>query len=123
MEEYKINLLKLAAKHDIREDLFWNEALDFFVICSDFFYWGVADLVDVYSQANVDLLEHSIADCEAAKQFGSVHAPLLYCARKAHMRPQGAYYKHINKELWPLFDACGPERETGVGNPEPRPTE
>jgi hypothetical protein len=123
MEEYKINLLKLAAAHDIREDLFWNESLDFFVVCSDFFCWGVADLTGIYSQADVDLLKQAIVDCEAAKQLGSVYAALLYCARKAQMRPQGAYYNHIDKVLWTLFDACGPEREVSMGNPYPRPTE
>lgn len=31
-------------------------------------------------------------------------------------RPQGACYPS-NKDLWPLFDACGPEKPTGFGNP------
>lgn len=30
-------------------------------------------------------------------------------------------YPYINEALWPLIDACGPEREVGFGNPKPRP--
>lgn len=41
----------------------------------------------------------------------------LFAARVREMRPQGACYKGYPKDLWPLFDACGPERETGMGNP------
>lgn len=41
----------------------------------------------------------------------------LFAARVRGMRPQGACYKGYPKDLWPLFDACGPERETGMGNP------
>jgi hypothetical protein len=40
----------------------------------------------------------------------------LYACRRKHMRPQGASYPS-DKELWPLFDACGPEREISLGNP------
>ena len=30
-------------------------------------------------------------------------------------------YETIDKTLWPLFDACGPVRTVGFGNPEPHP--
>jgi len=124
MEEYKINLLKLAAEYDFREDLYWNKDLRFLIMCSDVFAWGYADLESITSQEDVDLLEQCIKDCQVAGQFGEVYASQLYCAKKRKMRPQGAYYKHIEvKELWPLFDACGPEREVNFGNPKPRPSE
>lgn len=42
---------------------------------------------------------------------------LLFSARSRGMRPQGAYYKLFPRDTWELFDACGPEREVGVGNP------
>lgn len=41
----------------------------------------------------------------------------LFCARVRGERPQGACYSRYPQELWPLFDAVGPERETGLGNP------
>jgi hypothetical protein len=124
MEEYKINLLKLVAEHDMRDALYWSEDLSFYFLCNDIFFWGCADGEDVENQQDVDLLEQCIKDCQTVRQFGEVYASQLYCAKKRKMRPQGAYYKHIEvKELWPLFDACGPEREVNFGNTKPRPTE
>lgn len=41
----------------------------------------------------------------------------LFAARVRGMRPQGAAYTFYPPETWPLFDACGPEREIGFGNP------
>lgn len=50
-------------------------------------------------------------------EFYGSYALDLYSCRIEGMRPQGAVYRHNKKELWPLFDACGPEREVGLGNP------
>lgn len=42
----------------------------------------------------------------------------LFAARSRKMRPQGAAYKvRYPEELWGLFNAAGPEREVGLGNP------
>lgn len=41
----------------------------------------------------------------------------LYAARVRHERPQGACYAAYPRQLWPMFDAVGPEREVGIGNP------
>lgn len=118
MEQYKINLLKLVAKHDLQYDLDWNEDLIFHIGCNDLFFWGCADAESIESQEDVDLYEQSIEDVRAFDNW----ACYLYCARKRKMRPQGAAYPD-EKSLWPLFDACGPEREINMGNPKPRPTE
>lgn len=123
MEEFKINLFKLVAEHDIRDALYWSEDLSFYFLCNDFFYWGCADAEDIENQQDVDLLEQCIKDCQAVREFGENHATELFCARKRKMRPQSAVYKFIEKELWHLFDACGPEREVNIVNPEPQPTE
>jgi hypothetical protein len=123
MEQYKINLLKLAAKHELTSSLYWNEDLCFYINCNDLFYWGTADGEDISSQEDVDLLEQSVKDCLLISKHGDLYATELYCARRAKKRPQGAYYEHIEKSLWPLFDACGLEREVGIGNPKPQPTE
>jgi hypothetical protein len=123
MQQYKDNLLKLVAKYDEREHLYWNENLEFYFLCNDFFYWGCADAEDITSQEDVDLFEQCIKDCKAIAEQGEVYAKELYCSRRAKMRPQGAYYEAIDKRFWPLFDACGPERELNMGNPKPHPTE
>jgi hypothetical protein len=119
MEEYKINLLKLAAANDLQADLLWNEDLDFYVICNDLFFWGCADAEDIESQEDVDLYKKAIEDVGTFDAWASS----LFCARKRKMRPQGAAYPNTAKSLWPLFDACGPERELTTGNPRPSPTE
>lgn len=47
----------------------------------------------------------------------TMQASSLFACRSRKMRPQGACYPDDHPELWPLFDACGPEREVGMGNP------
>jgi hypothetical protein len=44
----------------------------------------------------------------------------LFVCRERKMRPQGAVYPE-DRRFWPLFDACGPEREVGLGNPHASP--
>lgn len=88
MEQFKINLLKLAAKYDIKDTLLWSEELDFSIMCSDSFFYATADAEDVLSQKDVDLLEQCIKDCLNAKDgLGELHGTLLYVAKKRKMRP------------------------------------
>lgn len=113
---------------DHTEDLWWREneedrnLIDFYVLCNDFFHWGSADLelitaekLGVLYEAKAELDALDIPDIE--KEYG-----LLFCAKIRGMRPQGAYYKYLNEATWPLFDECGPLRETGFGNPTEHPT-
>lgn len=108
-------------------DLFWENKdslhwrvdgeyapVSFFVMCNDFFDWACAD-VEAITPDNLPVLEQALKDCKALdnEEWGAE----LFCARVREMRPQGAFYKSIPEELWPLFDACGPVRQTGFGNP------
>ena len=111
-----IKLLTIAARYDAMDTLFWNEELEFSVICNDIFWWGTADLEEI--------TEETIDDFETALIDGGIAwGATLYCARMRKMRPQGAMYEHINKDVWYLFDACGPEREVDFGNPMERSEE
>jgi hypothetical protein len=95
-------------------DLYWRSGKDrvrFYVNCNDVFAWACADAVEITPE-NVHLLKKSLEDTK-----GDACAGDLFCARVYEMRPQGACYSYYPKELWPLFDACGPEREVGFGNP------
>jgi len=99
----------LANSYDVREELFWDNKLRPWVICNDFFAWGCADGQGIETEEDLALFEQSLKDSE-------YQGPLLYCARKRKMRPQGAYYKYLQEDI-ELFNACGPERGTGFGNP------
>lgn len=97
----------------------------FLVNCNDTFFWGCADC-QTLTPDNVGDLERAIADVRAALpegESGGWAAAELFCARMCGMRPQGAVYNSLPKATWPLFDACGPERETGLGNPQARPAD
>jgi hypothetical protein len=108
------SILKLIAEHELWDgDIFWDESLNFTVLCNDAFYWGSADAEEL-TQDSFNDLEKSIVD---AGDDGC----LLYCARRRGMRPQGAMYEYLDKNSWTLFDACGPEREVGIGNPKEHP--
>lgn len=90
--------------------------------CSDLFYWGAADS-EIITAADLPLLRST--QKELMNYF--THVSLagewlasLYSARKRNMRPQGAQYQYIPEKIAHLFDACGPERMTGIGNPTSR---
>lgn len=107
-----------------------------FVDCSDTFSWGCADAEEV-TEDNIHILEETMeelspyydkfieewdsskVDMKETAKWQKVDVALsdLFCARVRKLRPQGACYKRYPEELWPLFNAAGPERETGYGNP------
>lgn len=108
------------------DDLWWRTdgeyaPATFFVLCNDLFEWGTADVEPIRIE-DLPLLEQTAEDVRPL-------VPMLNCvgdlfaARKRQMRPQGASYKYIPEVLWPLFDACGPERETGLLNPKKQPVQ
>jgi hypothetical protein len=113
--EFTHRVLRLVSKYDIYDSLFWNSKPQFFMNVNDDFWWGTADLEEI-TTANIDALEQAITDCEKVSDVGSVYAPMLFAARIRGIRPQGASYPP-ERELWPLLDACGPEREVEFGNP------
>lgn len=116
LPEHTEELLRLMLAHDCHSELWWNTRtrtkdgdLQFFINCNDVFVWGCADL-EAITEENLPVLKESLA-------ISSLWGSLLFCARVRGMRPQGAMYAHIDKELWEHFDACGPEREIDLGNP------
>ena len=126
-------VLRVFEEYDAHDELYWrtgkrygggefNKPASFFVNCNDVFCWGSADLEEVTPE-NIDVLEQSYADAKAACECGHIYgAAMLFCARVRKMRPQGAAYPKDHPELWPLLDACGPERAVGMGNPRPHPS-
>lgn len=115
----------VATGFEYTDALWWRTdddgSLRLYVVCNDFFHWGSADLEEI-TDDNVAALVETIAECEAiVGRYNADDAPLLWCARQRGMRPQGAYYKHLDAPLHHLFDAAGPARETDFFNPHPHP--
>lgn len=117
-----VRVLALWSDEDLdHEDLLWSvrgDKVTLAVMCSDFFTWGTADSEGV-DEAGFPVLAQAVMDAGAVgcEDWGA----RLYAARRRRMRPQGACYEHIPEVLWPLFDACGPEREIDMFNPRPHP--
>ncbi len=114
MEAFVLGVLDIIAKADAHRDLWWRTdgkyaPVRFFINCNDVFVWGSSDAEDV-TQERLPILRQAYKD---SKHNGGV----LYCARVRQLRPQGAYYTYIDKGEWPLFNAAGPERLVGPGNP------
>lgn len=87
------------------------------VLCNDLFSWGCGD-AEPLTEDNVLDLSNALEDCEKLGHRDAGYD--LFVCRIRGERPQGAAYPKA-PELWPLFDACGPERKTGLGNPRKHP--
>lgn len=119
---FVMRVLRVLAKYDQHDAVWWRTdreyaPVTFIVGCNDFFYWGSAD-GERLTADNVDVFEQAFSDCKALGH--ACFGPLLFCARVRRMRPQGCCYPK-ERELWPLFDACGPKREVDLGNPDRHP--
>lgn len=114
MESFILDVLRIMADADSTNDLWWRTdgeyaPIQFFINCNDVFMWGCSDCEQITPE-NIEILRSSYEDCEE-------NGAELFCSRVRHMRPQGAWYGYCSRDKWALFDACGPERETGIGNP------
>lgn len=105
--------------------LFWrvdNGELKVFANVSDIFAWGGADAEPI-TPDTLPALEQAYTDLKAldADEFTAE----LYAARQRGERPQGAAYPDDKHKSWrqvsALYDACGPERPLGLGNPKQAP--
>lgn len=136
-------ILKVLAffseEHDSTDSVWWRvdeDGVRFLINCNDLFYWASADCEEI-TPDNFTVLATAISDCQKAlrasadpkisddiyvKVYGFHNGLILFCARVRNERLQGAAYPK-EKELWPLFDACGPARPIGIGNPYKDPDE
>lgn len=117
-------VISIAIDYDQYDNLHWwrdeeDGQIKVGANCSDLFWWATADAEEI-TPDNIQLFEETCNECEALDdgiEFPTVFACALFAARARKMRPQGAYYKMFPRSMWPMFNACGPERETGLGNP------
>lgn len=117
--DFVLHVLAFIDEEDLRDVIRWNingEHIAFVVICNDLTDWGCAD-AQVINEENFAILKQSVAECNVIDPaLGSIVGCELFVCRVRGTRPQGAAYPG-DRKLWALFDACGPERAIGVGNP------
>ena len=116
-----MRILNITAQYDDFDEIWWRTDGDyapvtFLVNCNDLFIWACSDAEPI-TEDNIDIFEQSYKDSTKADKYGECHATALFCCRVRKSRPQGAFYSYIPESLWPLFNECGPERKTGLGNP------
>lgn len=109
--------------YELMDGWFWRTddeyaPLSLMVNCNDLFWWGCAD-IERLTPENIHILEEACRDATAANGGTCIYGQELFCARARKMRPQGACYAGMPRAIADLFDACGPERATGLGNPYP----
>jgi hypothetical protein len=124
--DFTLKVMRLMADEDIHEDIYWvvgdeKDNFRFSVTCNDIFFWGSADGEDLTPENFGDLLQAIEDEKKIRASVYTVWGPMLFCARMRKQRPQGAVYESIDEAVWPLFDACGEEREVGFGNPHAHP--
>lgn len=115
IHSYVLRVLDLVARTDSYEDITWRtdgrySPVTFWVRCPDLFHWATSDAEELTEETLPDLVQ---AYADVAATTGNYrYGAALYCARRRRMRPQGVAYPS-NEKLWPLFDACESQRETG----------
>lgn len=105
-------LLKVFAKYEQCDSLYWTEELIFYVNCGDLFAWACADAEEIQTDADIDLLEQCGKELEmAAPISGTVQMDTLYACRRRNMLPQPCVFAKLDDEIKPLFAGLGPSTE------------
>jgi hypothetical protein len=118
-----IHVLRFLIEHELADSMFYmrdqSGDIHINVNCNDLFWWGTADCEDLTVE-RIPEFKKAIDDCKAVWSTGESYAGELFCARIRKMRPQNACYVNVPKQIWPLLDAAGPEREKDFSNPYSR---
>jgi hypothetical protein len=121
-DAFVFQVLDFIATNNMIEELEWvcnqDKTVQFYINCNDLFFWACADAVEL-TETNFQDLVQAVDDVHNTIDYSSFGS-LLFCARQRKMRPQNAYYEYMDKKLWPLFDTCGPERDSQILNPKER---
>lgn len=103
-------------------DHFDNYEVKCYIDCSDVFVWGCGDdeNMEVEDLELYESVYNSLenVNTDQLRTYEQRYTELLYCCKKRGMRPQGAIYTSIPREIWHLFNECGAPREVGLGNPK-----
>lgn len=121
---YVLPILEVFASEDLNSALFWRvdgdyAPITFMLSCTETFWWGVVDQESI-ALKDLPALRQAFEDAAKVKD-GDIWWTDLFCARLRGLRPQGLVYEDLSNDMADLFDACGPERMTGVSNLFPQP--
>lgn len=108
-----IKVLKFLARHELADSMFIMERDGELLVgenCNDYFYYASADM-ELVTAENLPVFEKAIEDCKSVWSTGESWAGGLFACRVRGMRPLTMAYVNMPKQLWPLFDAAGPERD------------
>jgi len=83
-QEFINKLLIMMAEFDSHECLFWNGNLEFFINCSDVFYWASSDLEPI-TEKTIGHLRIAFEDASAAYE-DDLYGTELYCCRMRKIR-------------------------------------
>jgi hypothetical protein len=89
-------ILKYIAEQDMHDNLYWNEDLQFYIMCNDLFYWACAD-AEPLTEETLPTLKQAVADSD------NIWGGLLYCCRMRKQSPQEPYFKSIPEKFHSLF--------------------
>lgn len=137
--DFVLEVLRAIYKLDLQQGEVYisvdGDEVSFAMNANDLFWWGTADAEPITPE-NLPEIRRVHDDLSALEgreisRAGSTlpfvlytHlTPTLFACRSRQMRPQGAYYKHVPKPAWPLFDACGPPRDEKGPLNTPKPEE
>jgi len=109
---YILRVLRVYERAESSE-LMWRvegDTVRFSAFCSDTFEWGTADAENI-EEADLELLERTLDDLQAADHYGDVYISELFSARKRGMRPMNRFMQIISEPaVHALFEQAGPER-------------
>lgn len=126
---YVLEVLEFAERTGSEFEIDWSvekyeRSLRFYYRCNDTYFWGTSDAEEI-ELGDIDTINKVYEEVmkllpDESYYSMATNALLVWASRKRGMRPQGCAYPE-HKALWPLLDACGPERESGIGCSNKRP--
>lgn len=96
-----VELLKFFARTDAIWCLFWNESLEFSIVCNDIFSPG-SD-TELITEDDIPELQRALDDSD------EFYFPYLFCARKRLQPPMERFYNDMDEDLQKLFKRVGVE--------------
>lgn len=119
LDDYFYIKLKKKPFFDIQDNEEDDEHIyEILLNCNDFFFWACTD-AEPFCRGDLESLKETYKECKKLLTKDNLYQFLyVWVCRKVGMRPQGAYYKYLDKNIHDLINQAGEEREIDFGNPQ-----